>query len=231
MIVEETQNIVENPHQILVPGSLGVKKKFDAHYWLQNIINAQNQLTKDANFSLESINCMQRRRFINSFGFSIPNRQAIEAIRSYSPHGVTEIGAGLGYWTYLLNKNNIPTIGVDKYHPTANRWFSPNFNSNKKEYLSGIVVSEAVDYLATDDSEKTLLMIWPSQIEEESYADEAIAAYKGNTIIMVGEGEDGCTDTCGLFDEEETEWEIINIVGIPRFIDCFDSLTIHKRKK
>lgn len=226
MIVKKIQNIVENSHQTLVPGSLGVERKFDAHYWLQNIINTKNQLAEDANFSLESINDMQRRRFIDNFGFSIPNRQAIEAIRSYSPHGVTEIGAGLGYWTYLLNKNNIPTVGVDEYYPLKNPWFSPEYNINKIEYIENIVVSDAVEYLQKDDPKKTLLMVWADE-----YSDDAISKYRGDTIIMVGEGEDGCTDTGGLFDKEEIEWEIIDMISLPRFIDCFDSLTIHKRKK
>ena len=226
-----------NEDNKLMPGSLGVRQQFDAHFYLENLLNKKTaRCEKDTesslpcvNLTLDAISDLQRRNFISRFSFAIPNRKSIETIRAYSPYGVTEVGAGIGYWAYLLNKNNIPTIGLDKYHPATNRWFSPNFNSNKKEYVSGIVVSEAVDYLATDDSERTLLMIWPSPIEEESYAAEAIAAYKGNTIIMVGEGVDGRTDTGGLFSEGQKEWQTVERVAVPQFSDCFDTLTVHKR--
>jgi hypothetical protein len=43
-----------------------------------------------------------RSNFRFTYSYAIPNRAAISVIACNSPHGLIELGAGTGYWAYLL---------------------------------------------------------------------------------------------------------------------------------
>lgn len=53
----------------------------------------------------------ERRIFIKQFGFSVPSAEAIEILSKHQP--ILEIGAGTGYWSRLLNLNQIDVIATD----------------------------------------------------------------------------------------------------------------------
>ena len=210
--------VINHEETILNPGSLNVPNEHDAHTWLRESIdnNVDHYLIKFHNI---------RGLFVKYFGFAIPNIEAINTIKKYSPYGVTEIGAGLGYWTYLLNQNGIPTIGVDQCPPGSNKYFTDSQKSQPGNFWTDIIVKDAEDYLQYDESNKTLLMIWP-----DKYVDKALAAYKGETIIMIGEGYEGCTDTGGLFNQELQKWAIVEKIYIPTFYGINDFLTVFKKE-
>ena len=217
--------ILTDEKNILDPGSFGIEAKYDAHVWLKGAIkNRKNLFKKDQQEILHQPFYASdvRREFIGKFGFAIPGIKAIKAIKNYSPHGVTEIGAGLGYWTYLLKQYGVDAVAVDLQNPLENSFFK---NSQKSPHIwSNPVVANAADYLKTDDSKRSLLMIWPL-----NYVTKALASYSGNTIFMIGEWATGATDTGNLFDENQSEWEIIDQIEIPKFYDIYDLLTVHQR--
>jgi hypothetical protein len=45
-----------------------------------------------------------RSQLITRYGFAIPSEEALGAIWRCSPRGVIEVGAGTGYWAYVLQQ-------------------------------------------------------------------------------------------------------------------------------
>ncbi len=60
------------------------------------------------------------------FGFAIPTDTALQAIAYFSPGGVIEIGAGLGYWAHLLHERGTDIIACDRHPPPSSNstWFA-----------------------------------------------------------------------------------------------------------
>lgn len=53
-----------------------------------------------------------RRKGIKRYGFAIPNHEALEAIvELHQP--IVEIGAGTGYWCYLLRQRGVDIVAYD----------------------------------------------------------------------------------------------------------------------
>ena len=52
-----------------------------------------------------------RRYWIQKFSYAIPNDEALDLILSYSP--IVEMGAGLGYWAYLLDQKGCDIVAYD----------------------------------------------------------------------------------------------------------------------
>src|SRR5262245_34518575 len=53
-----------------------------------------------------------RGECIKVFGFAVPNAEAIAAIAALSP--IVEIGAGTGYWAWMLRNAGVDVIAYDK---------------------------------------------------------------------------------------------------------------------
>lgn len=130
----------------------------------------------------------ERDRFISRFGFSVPDRRAIEKIAQSSPNGVVEIGAGTGAWARALHDAGLDVEAFDLHPPPSqeNYWFAgsdPWFPVQRADHL-------VVERFAT----RTLLLAWPTRTE--IWAAEALEVYHragGKCVAYVGEEPGGRT--------------------------------------
>jgi len=154
-----------------------------------------------------------REKWVYKYGFAIPCLQALKAIKAYSP--IIELGAGSGYWAYLLDQMDCDIIAYDKKDPhyaTGHSWFD---------------VAPGDQHVLPEYPDSTLFLCWPPMSD---MAEECVKAFKGQHIIYIGEGHGGCTASDGFFEEIEEHWDYLGDVGIPCWPGIRDSVEIFKRK-
>lgn len=131
---------------------------------------------------------VQRDGFIARFGFSVPDRRAVEAIARSSPNGVVEIGAGTGVWARVLDDAGVKVDAFDLHPPPSeeNFWFAGS--------EPWFPVLRADHRVVEQFAERTLLLAWPTRTE--IWAAEVLEMYHragGRCVAYIGEGPGGRT--------------------------------------
>lgn len=178
-----------------------------------------------------------RRRLTRSYAWSILNDEAIEAIASY--RRIVSVGAANGYNERLIadrcERNAQDGEGYD-YEVQAFDIAPPDINENKYSEGSWYPVTRCNDgshcvAIALSNPDVTLFMSWPSYAEE--WPTETLIGHRrrgGQTFIMVGEGEGGCTGSDSLFDELRDHWDCIEEINILQWEGMNDYVAIYTRK-
>ena len=131
-----------------------------------------------------------RQGLARRFSYVLPEAHLLEVVRRYSP--LVELGAGTGYWTYLLRLIGADIVAYDiapvggtrenRYHPNVTPW---------ADVLSGDlpVLSRHVD--------RSLFVCWPPTY---SALWEALRFYAGEYVIYVGDHGGRAARLAGLHD-------------------------------
>ena len=149
-----------------------------------------------------------RKKLIWAYSWAIPSREVIHAIGSRSS-SILEVGAGTGYWAWLLSQTGVNVVARDVEPGQSPTWF-PIRNE----------VSE------TDLSRDGLLLCWPPF--ESSMALDALKRFKGNAVYYVGEWR-GRTASPAFHDELEN-WTRTDEVDIPSWPGFSDRLYCFERR-
>jgi hypothetical protein len=98
--------------------------------------------------------------------------------------GLLEIGAGSGYWAWQAEQAGIDAIAYEPSDPADNDY------TDGVEYMP---TRRCGHVAAAHHPDRVLLVCWPTQ--GDPWAAQALAAYKGDLLIYVGEGRNGhCAD-------------------------------------
>jgi hypothetical protein len=163
----------------------------------------------------------RRVRCVRRYAFGVPNRAALEAIARYAP--IVELGAGTGYWAYLLRNRGVDILAYDLAPPGLAQ------NAYKFEPRTWTEVRlGGVDVLAEQHADRALLLCWPGY--RDTFADEALAAYRGHVLIYVGEGPGGHTANDAFFGQLQRDWTPVAQIAIPQWSGAHDSLSIYDRR-
>jgi hypothetical protein len=163
---------------------------------------------------------MHRDEGIQTYGFAVPNQSAIELIARHAP--IVEMGAGTGYWTWLLRQLNVDVIAYDKQLVVEGGDNQFKFKKPWTEVVQGS--TEAL----VQHPDRALLLCWPDYASP--FAEQALRAYSGNTLISIGEGWGGCTGDDGFFELLGKEWELVDEHSIPQWDGIHDSIEVYQRK-
>lgn len=160
-----------------------------------------------------------RNEWTKKYAWAVPTGEAIDLIASHSPHGVVEIGAGTGYWCWLLKQKGVKVRPYDR-QPLRNH------------YIRGcwLPISKGTHRALLRFSSETLLLCWPEYLAEQ--ASSSVKYFQGDTLAYVGEGWSGCTGDNEFFElveGEGTEWYEVDKLDIPNYPGIHDSLHIYKR--
>lgn len=150
-----------------------------------------------------------------AFSFAIPTMDALNKIKQFSP--IIEMGAGTGYWAYLLKEVGTEIVAYDNFSRKDMQhgyWFPVALGSHEK-------VKEHPNH--------TLLLVWPPY--EDDFACNCLNSYKGEIVLYVGECAGGCTANDKFFDVLTKAFEEPEYVEIPRWCGMFDFMGIYRRKK
>lgn len=155
----------------------------------------------------------RRRRddLVQEFAWGIPNQDAIRTIAAHGP--ILEVGAGAGYWAWLLRQADVDVIATDKDAPAEEPW-TPVWAASAQDVV-------------TDYPDRTLLMVWPTSTS--NWPTAALGAYQGETLIYVGEGRNGCTAGEPFHRMLYDDWQLEKAVDIPTYFGFRDRLEVWRR--
>jgi len=193
--------------------------------------------------SLLSSEFDKRRGLVRKYSWAIPNAEALDTIASFGP--IVEMGAGTGYWAALLRARGVrvdafdiepPTFDGSRknhYHDATRTWTHVTRGSVEKlsapalavplgGYLRGRLVR---DRLGVD--KRTLMLCWPPY--SDSFASKALAAFRGNRVVYIGEGGRGCTGDDAFHETLDRDWIHERNVHIPQWDEIHDYLGVFRR--
>jgi hypothetical protein len=145
------------------------------------------------------------------FAWAVPTEQAIEVIRKHSS-GVVEVGAGSGYWAWLMREAGLDVAAFDT-DPPPFTWGEINRGDERA---------------ARDHPEKALLLCWPPWAT--GMASRALNAYGGEHVVYVGEWM-GYNAEPNFFASLQWFFECIDTVEIPQWYMRDDRLMVFRRRR
>lgn len=147
---------------------------------------------EDFNFELKFALMALRYSFVEKFGFVLLNEKLINVASDFlKDKKVCEIGAGTGWLSHNLQKNNVDIIPID-YKPGLDSDFGFKFNH------TNITICNGIEYLENNFPD-VILLSWPDY--DTSFASQILEKMKpGQTLVYIGEGYGGCTGDDRFFD-------------------------------
>jgi hypothetical protein len=171
-------------------------------------------LKSSAMFSYEERSSMARK-----YAWAIPSDEAIQKLVSLSP--VVEVGAGTGYWASLVSEAGCYIRAFDSA--------PPKFGTNKYNHTEPCFrVERGQANVTSRFTHRTLFLCWPPY--DTGMATEAIRAYKGKTVVFVGESQGGCTGNDEFHDMLRDRFNLVDSVELPRWSGINDYMSVWNRK-
>ena len=168
---------------------------------------------------------LRRNKYIEEYGWGVPDKQAIKKIKEFVGNdNVLEIGGGYGLWAKLMKDEGISITTTDAN--VIETQSKDHYIPNQKQFTE----VEQIDHLKAIEKYGhfgVLMMVWPPYDNPMAY--EALAFFEGNKLVLVGE-DNGCTACKNFFNLLYNEWKEIEKVSIPRWQDVYDRLTLWIRK-
>lgn len=169
-----------------------------------------------------------RHELVRLYAWAVPTDEALDVIARYAP--IAEIGAGTGYWAYLLRRRGVDVIAYDLAPPALATSGPPQ---RRNHYHEGMhcwtEVRAGGARRARRHPDRTLLLCWPPYATP--MADVALRSYRGQTVVYIGEGDGGCTGDDAFHRRLAREWDETLHVGLPQWHGIYDSLTVYRRKE
>lgn len=201
-----------------------------------------------ANMSVDEIEKMMKRgekvhyyypardSFVSKFGWSIPCKEAIEAIKKYAREPLYDAMAGTGFWAKILNLNGIKTIAYDLHsNLNKNHYHSEVLYTNRISPTKHLKVKRKNALRLGHDLGKgrikgDLFLSWPPY--RCSAASELLSMLKiGTRVFYIGEGYGGCTGDASFHVNLDNNFKLLERVFLPQFPGIHDSMYIYEKIK
>lgn len=169
----------------------------------------------------EDLGFPSREDLVHWFAWAIPSPWELRWLtRALDGRPLLEIGAGTGYWVWQLGQLGHDVLAYD-------------VEPGKNEY--GLLpywypIQEGGPGNAADHADRALILCWPPYSEDDStcMAAESLNAYRGTTLVYIGEWR-GCCAGPRFFDLVERKWKkdprpappAINFNGIYSHVNLF----------
>lgn len=171
-----------------------------------------------------------RRVLVRRYSFAVPSDEAIVAISGLKM-SIMELGAGTGYWAWMLSQAGVEVMAFDVLPPgipeTQNGYgfdkaFYDVFPCDGPEFLKACKFC----------NEFALMLCWPDL--NTSFAHDTLKVYQdrgGEAFIYIGEGPGGCTANDEFFELLAGDWSLDTEVDIPQWFGIHDYLEIYRLKQ
>jgi hypothetical protein len=166
----------------------------------------------------------QRRRELAAlFSWAIPTDAALDVLARHAP--LLECGAGMGYWTALLQARSVDAIACDARPPGAA--LANAYHVRDRRPWTGVQRLSSVAAVRRYRN-RVLFLCWPPYADDAaSYA--ALRTYRGDVMIYVGEPGEGATGSLRFSRELQLNWTVIEEVGLPRWPGLRDRVVVYRR--
>lgn len=154
------------------------------------------------------------------YSWAIPTEEALECITEFGP--ILEVGAGNGYWAYLLQNMGVDVVAVDRHPPRPE---SKNVYGHNTRYTH---VRKGNSRAPLKYPGRTLMLCWPPYATPLAY--DALRSYSGEYLIYIGEGTGGCNGDDRFFNALHDDWKHVRYQSIPQWPGIHDGLNVYRRK-
>jgi hypothetical protein len=179
-------------------------KEFKKH---QKLFKKNNEF--DIGYFMSSFKL--REALTRKYAWAIPSNDVIREIIKHGP--VVEMGAGRGYWAYLMKQSGAKVLAFDKM-TNKDQWFP--VKKGRTNQLSKI-----------PKTYKTLLLCWPHFAE--SIGISSLKRFKGKYVIYVGERSGGCTGDPAFHAYLEKKYTLKKVMIIPTWAGIHDRVFIYEK--
>jgi hypothetical protein len=198
-----------------------LRKNLDNNSVIHRAIEVATSLRSEAIIGYNMRQDIQMGIFRSNFSFAIPSILAVNEICAFAgSEQILEVCSGLGLWASLIQANGGRIIPTDS--------FTSHGTNPYKTFLPVIDMDAvmAVNQFTTG----VLMMSWPSY--GDSFAVNALQAFKGDKFVYIGEGQGGCTANDDFFELLENEWDFDwdNRIDIPTWHHINDCICLYTRK-
>jgi hypothetical protein len=150
-----------------------------------------------------------RKKLIWAYSWAIPSEEAIDALSKLSP--LLELGAGTGYWSWLLRQAGSHVVALD-HNPVA----PPHWTE----------VEKGDESFSSRFADRSLFLCWPPY--QDPMAHKALLSFTAKTVAYVGEWR-GRTGDDEFHQVLEKEFVKQNEIAIPCWPGFHDRLYIFQR--
>ena len=155
--------------------------------------------------------------YVEKYAWAVPTREAIETLVAHDP--LIEIGAGTGYWAWLVEQLGGDIVAVDA--------FTRDYYDEMDEDDFWTAVREGDEQLVADYPDHTPFLCWPEL--GGSFATEALELTESDTVIYVGEGKGGATGNDEFHRRLESDYELEELIQLPKWPGLHDDFYLYKR--
>ena len=118
--------------------------------------------------------------------WAVPNDRALEALQILG-ESILEIGAGTGYWAWLLSNAGVDIVAYDA---------ADSHDGHKHRFRHGMVRDGGVEQASSKEhTGRALMLCWPDIVGDSALDDadrgtfgvDTLRAYSGDTVVYIGE--------------------------------------------
>ncbi len=164
-----------------------------------------------------------RRALVVEYAWAIPDPATLRFIAEHAGSRIVEMGAGTGYWSWMLAQLGGDILAFDAHPPhcAKNEW-----HQTGKTYYD---VQPGTPEDLARYSDRTLFLCWPPY--DTDMAARCLQHYPGDRLIYIGEGSGGCTGDEEFHGKLEAEWEEIASHRPIQWEGIHDWVTVYEKKK
>ena len=159
--------------------------------------------------------------YTHKYAWSCPTPSALKKIKAFSPEGIVEVGAGTGYWAYVLRQMGVEIVCFD-LHPVEK-----GNNRHHRDVTSWTHIRKGYSTAARDYPDRVLFLSWPPW--KVPMASRALASYKGEKLIYVGQPSGGLTGDERFHETLARSWRLVDRLRLRNFKGIQDSLYLYER--
>lgn len=160
-----------------------------------------------------------RGKFTREYAWAIPSDSALRAIVKFS-NSICEIGAGTGYWAYMLTQYGANVVAYDLAVPGVhnNTWGHQRtwFNVQHGDVLS-----------INQHQNRTLMLCWPPY--DHPMSESVVKLYTGRKVIYIGEGSGGCTGSEAFHELLDNNFHEVDTIELPQWDGIHDRVYLLER--
>jgi len=164
----------------------------------------------------------RRRELAARFAWAIPTDGAVRAIVRHAP--LLEGGAGTGYWAALVAGTGADVVAVDLDPPSGG---GNAFHGGRRTPWFPVQRQTTVKAVRRCP-DRTLVLVWPPHGDDAASYD-ALRAYRGERLIVVGEASGGATGSIRFHRELARNWTPGERVRLPTWPGLSDRLVVYDR--
>ena len=165
----------------------------------------------------------RRRELASLFAWAVPNARALDVLAAHAP--LLECGAGMGYWAALLRARGVDVVACDARPP--GRGSGNAFHRRARAPWTAVERASSLAAVRRHRG-RTLVLCWPTY-DDDAASYHVLRAYRGDTLVYVGEPDEGATGSVRFRRELALNWRLAEAVPLPRWPRLRDTLMVYRR--